>query len=338
VISTFFPIIPSARKLEAQRRPVHARLLRQFARSVDDALALFNVRGCSKVDFSTVISVAGLAAELSDPSFVVIDVRSSLADPGYGRRAFEQGHIPGSSFANLDGELSDPPGHGRGRHPLPDVAQMAATFGRLGIDGSCQVVAYDDSDGMFASRLWWMLRYLGHDRVAVLDGGYAAWKAAGMEVSTVACPPRAPAVFVPRPAALRVATADDVESMRLDPDRILVDSRSPERFRGENETIDPVGGHIPGARNRFFKLNVREDGSFRPPAELEADFRELFGDTSPGDAVFYCGSGVTACHNVLAATHAGLDSPVLYAGSWSEWISDPSRPVATGQGEPEPGK
>lgn len=279
--------------------------------------------------FSTLVSASELADRLGDPSIVLVDVRSSLADPEYGARVYREGHIPGAVYADLNRDLSDPPGNGRGRHPLPEVQSMAKTFGNLGISRDKQVFVYDDSDGMYASRLWWMLRYLGHERVAVLDGGIASWRSANGAVSTETASPE-PAVFVPDPVRDRLATSADVEAMRSDANRILVDSRAPDRFRGENETIDPVAGHIPGARNRFFRWNVREDGTFRPSDELAAELRELLGGVAPGDAVFYCGSGVTACHNLLAMAHAGLDEPRLYGGSWSEWISDPERPVAVG--------
>lgn len=281
------------------------------------------------MSFSTIISTEDLADRLGDPLIVVVDVRSSLADADYGGRAFALGHIPGAVYADLNRDLSDPPGGGRGRHPLPDVSTMSSTFGGMGISRDSQVVAYDDADGMYASRLWWMLRYLGHDRVAVLDGGFAKWVLEGRTVSTESFAPESvPFHAEPNPGML--AMAEEVDSMRLDPRRLLIDSRAPDRYRGENETIDPVAGHIPGAKNRFFRKNVRDDGTMRAATELGAELREQLGGLEPSDAIVYCGSGVTACHNLLAMEHAGLGGARLYAGSWSEWISDESRPVAVG--------
>lgn len=282
------------------------------------------------MSFSTIISTEELADRLGDPSIVVVDVRSSLADAGYGERAFALGHIPGAVYADLNRDLSDPPGGGRGRHPLPDVETIASTFGGIGISRESQVVAYDDADGMYASRLWWMLRYVGHERVAVLDGGFAKWVLEGRAVTTESVV-HEPVPFHAEPNPWMLATADEVDSMRLDRRRLLIDSRSPDRYEGENETIDPVAGHIPGARNRFFKSNVRSDGTMRDATELGAEFREQLGGLEPSDAIVYCGSGVTACHNLLAMEHAGLGGARLYAGSWSEWISDEGRPVAVGE-------
>lgn len=280
---------------------------------------------------STLISSAALAGNLDDPALVVVDVRSSLADPEYGRTAYRAGHIPGAHYADLNSDLSDPPGGGRGRHPMPAVASMAATFSALGIAAGSTVVAYDDADGMYASRLWWMLRYLGHDAVRVLDGGFANWTAGGYPVTVeVRTPP--PAVFVPHPRPEMLVTAEQVEAIRLSPDWRLVDSRAPDRFRGENETIDPIAGHIPGARNYFFKNNMQEDGLMRPPVGLESGFARVLDGIETDHVVFYCGSGVTACHNLLAMDRAGRHGAKLYAGSWSEWISDPDRPIATGDG------
>ena len=281
------------------------------------------------MSFSTIISTEDLADRLGDPLIVVVDVRSSLADADYGGRAFALGHIPGAVYADLSRDLSDPPGGGRGRHPLPDVSTMSSTFGGMGISRDSQVVAYDDADGMYASRLWWMLRYLGHDRVAVLDGGFAKWVLEGHTVSTESFAPE-PVPFHAEPNPGMLAMAEEVDSMRLDPRRLLIDSRAPDRYRGENETIDPVAGHIPGAKNRFFRKNVRDDGTMRAATELGAELREQLGGLEPSDAIVYCGSGVTACHNLLAMEHAGLGGARLYAGSWSEWISDESRPVAVG--------
>ncbi len=284
------------------------------------------------MSFSTIISTTELAELTGRASLVVVDVRSSLADPDYGRNAYAAGHIPGAVYADLNLDLSDPPGGGRGRHPLPDVETIATMLGRLGISNASNVVAYDDTDGMYASRLWWMLKFVGHDRVAVLDGGMTKWISEQRAVSAEA-PAPAPVEFVASPRYEMLASAAEVGSMREDPSRLLLDSRAPDRFRGENETIDPVGGHIPGARNRFFKLNVRADGTMRSVSELAEDFRHVLGAVTPESTVVYCGSGVTACQNLLAMAHAGLTGAKLYAGSWSEWISEPGRPIAMGDGD-----
>jgi thiosulfate/3-mercaptopyruvate sulfurtransferase len=280
--------------------------------------------------YSTVISTDALADRLGDSEWAVVDVRASLLDPAAGRAAYESAHVPGAVFADLNGDLSSASVVGRGRHPLPTIEEAAAVFGRLGIDAGVQVVAYDASDGMYASRLWWMLRYLGHDAVAVLDGGFAKWErerrptVSGVEA-------RSPRVFVASPRPGMIADATEVDAARASADRVVVDSRSPDRYRGENETIDPVAGHIPGARNRFFKLNVREDGTMRDGAELAAELDRALAGMPPDRAIFYCGSGVTACHNLLALEVAGRPGARLYPGSWSEWISDATRPIATGE-------
>ena len=279
---------------------------------------------------TTIVTTDTLAAYLNHPDWVVVDLRSSLADPAYGRASYLAGHIPGAVYADLNQDLSDPPGGGRGRHPLPPLEAFAERAGALGISRSTQVVVYDDADSMYAARLWWMLRWAGHDAVAVLDGGFAKWTAEGREVRS-GDEWRAPATFAPSPRADALVSADDVERMRSDADRRLIDSRSPDRFRGENETIDPVAGHIPGARNYFFKNNMDESGAFRTAKDLRSRLLERLDGVEPSQAVFYCGSGVTACHNLLAMEIAGLSGARLYAGSWSEWISDPERPIATGE-------
>ena len=281
------------------------------------------------MSFSTIISTEELADRLGDPSIVVVDVRSSLADAGYGERAFALGHIPGAVYADLNRDLSDPPGGGRGRHPLPDVETIASTFGGIGISRESQVVAYDDADGMYASRLWWMLRYVGHERVAVLDGGFAKWVLEGRAVTTESVV-HEPVPFHAEPNPWMLATADEVDSMRLDRRRLLIDSRSPDRYRGENETIDPVAGHIPGALNRPFTENIAADGRFKPAQLLRAEFQALLQGRPAATVVHQCGSGVSALPNLLAMEVAGLGPTALFAGSWSEWCSDPQRPVERG--------
>ena len=258
---------------------------------------------------------------------VVLDCRFALADPGAGRAKYEQGHLPGARYAHLDDDLSGPVEPGRtGRHPLPDPGELAQRLGNWGIDEESLVVCVDDAGGAFASRAWWLLRWLGHERVAVLDGGIQAWTAAGGALETEQ-PVPSPRRFVARPRPELLATLDDVVARHW---TVLIDSREPARYRGETEPIDPVAGHIPGAINRPFQTNLR-DGRFKPPDELREEIEPLMaGLDDASDAVFYCGSGVTAAHNVLAAVLSGLGEPRLYNGSWSEWIADGKRQVAVG--------
>lgn len=275
---------------------------------------------------STLIDAAHLARHLEDPGWRIFDVRHQLADTAYGERAYAAGHLPGAIFLDCDRDLSGPQTGRNGRHPLPDPAVLADKLGRSGVAEHTQVVVYDDCQGMFAGRLWWLLRWLGHERAAVLDGGLQAWQAVGGEL-TEALPSPAPAAFLPRPRNQAVDAhyvLTHLESAAMH----LVDARSPDRFRGENESIDPVGGHIPGASNRFFRDNLGPDGRFKPAAALREEWRALLGHTPPECVVHQCGSGVSACHNILAMEHAGLAGSRLYAGSWSEWCADPGRPVA----------
>ncbi|QEL64275.1 thiosulfate sulfurtransferase [Oryzomicrobium terrae] len=278
------------------------------------------------VPSSPLLSVAGLAAQLSDPALRVVDCRHDLANPAAGEAAYGVGHIPGAVFAHLDRDLSGAMNGRNGRHPLPEAATLAARLGLLGIGPETRVVAYDDGPGMFAARLWWLLRWLGHDRVAVLDGGLAAWKSAGHPLETPR--PEPISEHLPWRSAMDVVSAGEVLE-NLDRRAFqLVDARAPDRFRGENETLDPVGGHIPGAINRFFRDNLAPDGTFKPAARLRQEWQTLLAGRDPARVVHQCGSGVTACHNLLAMEVAGLAGSRLYAGSWSEWVSDPARPVA----------
>lgn len=282
--------------------------------------------------FTTLISTADLAARLGKPGLVLIDCRFSLSDTEAGRRAYREGHIPGALYAHLDEDLCAPVIPGKtGRHPLPSVEEAAAVFSRWGIGPGVQVVGYDDMSGAMAARLWWMLRWLGHDAAAVLDGGWQAWLGAGLPVDTAAPQPR-PAEFTPRPRPELLIDADGVDEIRKLPAYRLVDSRDPIRYRGEEEPIDPVAGHIPGALNFPHNLNVDESGRWLSPEALRRQFREALGDTDAGRTAFYCGSGVTACRNVLAYKQAGLGDALLYPGSWSEWITNPQREVASGEG------
>ena len=279
--------------------------------------------------FSRLIAATELAQHLGDASWVVCDCRHDLADAEAGRRAYRESHVPGARFVHLDEDLSAPKTGRNGRHPLPDPGRFARRLGELGIDNAKQVVAYDASGGPYAARLWWMLRWLGHDAVAVLDGGWNAWLAA-RNPTTKEAPAIEAARFTPR---IRADAALDAKAItaRLDqPGPLLLDARIPARFRGENETLDPVAGHIPGAVNRPWQLNLDGEGRFKTAGELEKEFGGMLAGRPPQRVTHYCGSGVTACHNLLAMEVAGLGGSLLYPGSWSEWCSDPARPVATG--------
>ena len=280
--------------------------------------------------WTTIVSASELAAALGRPGLALVDCRHALADAGAGEAAWRSAHLPGAGHAHLDRDLSD---HRKpsalGRHPLPDAADFNRTLARLGVSPGSQVVAYDAGDGsMAAARFWWLLRSMGHAHVAVLDGGVAAWQALGQAMESTP-PVIAPGHYDGRFDAARVATAQDVGARLGEAPGWLLDARAPERFRGDVEPLDPVAGHIPGALNRPLSANL-EAGRFKSPAALRTEFEALIGGRAPADVVLSCGSGVTACHNLLAMAHAGLDGARLYAGSWSGWVSDPSRPVARG--------
>ena len=281
------------------------------------------------MSFTTLISTSALALHLDDPAFAIVDCRYKLDDPSWGEREHAAEHIPGAAYADLGRDLSGPKTGSNGRHPLPDPHTLAQTIGRLGIASGVQVVAYDQDSGMYASRLWWMLRWLGHDAVAVLDGGFAKWKAEG-RTTTSGAEPRQPREFIGAPRADMSVGVDQVVTQVGSPEWQLVDARAPERFRGDSEPIDKKPGHIPGAVNHFFQWNLDEGGLFRTPEQLRARVKESVGDVAADRLVCYCGSGVTACHNLLALEHAGLTGARLYAGSWSEWSADPARPVERG--------
>lgn len=282
--------------------------------------------------FTTLISASALARHVQDPAWVILDCRHDLANPLAGRAAYDTGHLPGARFAALDTDLADlaraPDGAFRGRHPLPSREAFLATLRSWGIDDDTQVVAYDAQGGMYAARLWWMLRWMGHAAVAVLDGGLTAWTAAGQSLVTDMPASTRRGSIGDHASLTTLVGVDDLVANLGTATRQVIDARAPDRFRGENETIDPVGGHIPGAKNRFFKDNLQADGLFKPAAELRDAFTALFSE--PASAVMQCGSGVTACHNLLAMEIAGLHGAALYPGSWSEWSADPKRPVATG--------
>ena len=276
---------------------------------------------------TTLLAPSVLRAHLDDPAWVVVDCRFSLADTERGRRAYREAHIPGSVYAHLDEDLSGPivPGV-TGRHPLPDAARFAQTLSAWGIDAGVQVAAYDDFGGGIAARLWWMLRWLGHDAVAVLDGGWPAWQKNGFPTRSGE-ETRPPRPFAPRARPEWIVGVDDVNTRRTDPSYRILDARAAERYRGEHEPIDPVAGHIPGALSAPFAGNLDADGFFLRPDALRARFEALLDGTPPDRTICYCGSGVTATHNLLALAHAGLGEARLYPGSWSHWITDPERPV-----------
>jgi thiosulfate/3-mercaptopyruvate sulfurtransferase len=275
----------------------------------------------------------------ADSDWAVLDCRFDLARPDWGASAYGAGHIPGALYAHLDRDLSGPVSAVTGRHPLPSAAQLTETFSRWGIDESVQVVAYDQGNGAYAARLWWLLRWAGHHKVAVLNGGFVAWQHAALPVDTVPGQRQRRDFTVRTAAGLVVSTAELERALAAGElasgKSMLVDARAADRFAGENETIDPVAGHIPGARNYPFMRNVDAQGRFLPAGELGERWRGTLGDAVRDDGgaarvIAMCGSGVTACHNLLALEIAGLSGARLYAGSWSEWIRDRGRPVARG--------
>ncbi len=279
--------------------------------------------------YTTLIQPEALAGLLRDDpdAPVLFDCSFDLADPGAGRRAYEAGHITGAVYLPLEAVLSGAKTGRNGRHPLPDREALVAHLAALGVSGTTQVVAYDAADGMFAARLWFLLRWLGHAAVAVLDGGLAGWRAAGQGVDAVPPRPRPRGNLVARPSLVRTMDYEAVKAAGAAGGHLILDARAPDRFRGENETLDPVGGHIPGARNRFFRDNLT-GGHFKAPDVLRAEFTAVLGGRPAADVVAQCGSGVTACHNLLAMEIAGLPGAALYPGSWSEWCAQPDAPVA----------
>ena len=271
---------------------------------------------------TTLVSGADLARH---PEWRAFDCRHDLARPGLGEQQYREGHIPAAMFAHLDRDLSAPVTGKNGRHPLPDPEAFAAWLGRQGLDPGDQVVCYDAASGTSAARLWWMLRWIGHQAAAVLDGGFARWRSEGRPV-TAEQPRYTPVEYRGRPRGAMCVDAGYVQSHLDGKDMVLLDARAPQRWRGEAEPIDPVAGRIPGARNRYCAENVSADGTFKSPDELRREFLTVLGGLAPSEVVNYCGSGVSACHNLLAMEIAGLPGAKLYAGSWSEWIADPARP------------
>ena len=275
------------------------------------------------------ITTESLAQHVHDPAWVVFDCRHDLFDLAEGERQFREGHIPGAHYASIDIDLSGDKNGRNGRHPLPSPAAFTAFLARHGVSNTSTVVAYDDAGGAFAARLWWMARWIGLTNALLLDGGIPKWLAEGRALSTN--------VPVPLPSALRgqadplmVWSSAEVLAHLDDPAFALIDARAPERYRGETEPIDPVAGHIPGALNRFYKQNLNADLTLRSATELHEEFLQLIAGNPTRNVLHQCGSGVTACMNLLAMEYAGLKGSKLYAGSWSEWVSDPARPVVPG--------
>lgn len=280
------------------------------------------------MQYKTLISTDALAARRGDSSLVIVDCRHNLSDVGAGETAYRHAHVPGAFFLHLDRDLSGVKTGSNGRHPLPEAGALVEKLGNIGIGRDTQVVAYDQNTGMWASRLWWTLRWLGHDRVAVLDGGLDKWIAEGRPLSAELPSPRA--ARFERSSGSAAATADEILAHLGDGTLTVLDARAPERFRGDMEPIDPVAGHIPGALNRPNVVNLTPQGIFKSAQALRHEFEAQFGPRAPASIVHQCGSGVTACHNVLAMEVAGLSGSRLYPGSWSEWSSDPSRPITRG--------
>jgi len=274
------------------------------------------------------VNAATLAAHLGDPGWIPVDCRFDLASPGAGRAAYRQGHIPGARYAHLDDDLAAPPRSGDGRHPLPEPAVFAARLAAWGISDDSTVVAYDAGAGTIAARLWWMMGWLGHARVHVLDGGLGAWQAEGLNLQS-GTPEWRPETFrVKELRQDRVVTTDQLPGL-LEKGAVLLDARAEERFLGRAEPIDPVAGHIPGARSFPFSRTIASHGRLRAADALRTDLLPLLGGRAPQDVIAMCGSGVTACHLLLSMEVAGLGRGRLYVGSWSEWIRDPDRPVVT---------
>jgi len=278
---------------------------------------------------STLTTAEALAAALDDPRLRLFDCRFDLARPDAGRTRYLDEHLPGAIYADLNRDLSGPVGAHTGRHPLPTVEEFEARLRAWGVSDDSQVVTYDDGNGMYAARLWWMLRWVGHEQVAVLDGGMRRWLQLDLPLDDEVPAPR-PGNLTARPRPELVATADEVLASIDDPDRRLLDVRAAERYRGDVEPIDAVAGHVPGARNHPFGLSLDADNRFLPAAGLRETLVASLDGVPPERTSVMCGSGVTACHLLLAMEHAGLRGARLYPGSWSEWSSDPRRPLRTG--------
>ena len=280
--------------------------------------------------YTTLVSTAELAQHLDDPNWVVFDCRFVLTDTEHGRQLYADEHIPGARYAHMDDDLSSPITATSGRHPLPDAATLAHKLGRWGVDADKQVVVYDDSFGSMAVRMWWLLRWLGHDKVALLDGVFPKWKREGRPLTSEA-PTITPTEFNMNLCDEMWVDSETVQDTVQNKDYVLIDSRAEERYLAQDEPFDKVAGHIPGAINWPFDENLDISGEYMSPQEIQNMYQDLLKDVSPEHTVLMCGSGVTACHTILAMEHAGLKGAKLYAGSWSEWITDPKRPIATGE-------
>jgi thiosulfate/3-mercaptopyruvate sulfurtransferase len=281
------------------------------------------------VAYQTLIDAESVARLIGDPQAALLDCRFDLASPAAGKQAFLAAHIPGARYADLDKDLAAPVMAHSGRHPLPPPELFATRLGLLGVDNDTQVIAYDEANGAFAARAWWMLRWVGHSHVAVLDGGFRAWVAAGGALQSGEAKPGT-RHFTPRVDTNVVLSGDEVAEALRDPRRLLVDARAAERYSGAVEPLDRVAGHVPGAVNHPFTDNLAADGHFQPAAQLRRRWEQQLAGRSPENVIAMCGSGVTACHNLLSLEVAGLAGAKLYAGSWSEWIRNPERPVALG--------
>ncbi len=281
------------------------------------------------MEFKTLIKPFELVRNIDNLDWVIIDSRFWLEDTEKGRQDYLTGHIPGAIYAHVDEDLSGQPVSGMtGRHPLPPIEEFAAKLSAWGIDSTVQVVVYDDRGGIIAGRLWWMLRWLGHLGVAVLDGGFPRWQQEGL-ATTLDFPIQRPRIFEPHPQPDMLVDADDILARFGDPNFLLFDGRAPERYRGEMEPIDPVAGHIPGAVNVPFAENLDASGNFKSKKDLLKRFENILASIPAERAANYCGSGVTSVHNILAMLHAGLGEGQLYLGSWSDWLTDPEHPIAT---------
>ena len=285
--------------------------------------------------FKTIISCHDLFKQINTENWVIIDCRFDLADTEWGEQEYRSLHIPGAIYAHLDHDLSGIKTPLTGRHPLPDSEVFCKTMSRFGIDKETQVIVYDATNGSYASRLWFLLRLYGHTKVALLDGGFAQWYKESLPIESGWCE-KLPRHFTGQPDMDLVVSTNDVEAMIGKTDWLLVDARAPERFHGEQETIDTVAGHIPGAVNRFYGTNQGPEGLFLSADRLREEFNSLTKGIRPDHTAIYCGSGVTSCHHLVAMAIAGLPQPRLYAGSWSEWIRDPKRPIVQTNKNPQP--
>jgi thiosulfate/3-mercaptopyruvate sulfurtransferase len=275
----------------------------------------------------TIISCKELHENLHRKDWVIVDCRFDLTAPEWGYEEYLQLHIPGAVYANLDTDLSGKKTPLTGRHPLPEPVDFCKSMSRLGIGEDTRVIVYDATSGSFAARLWFLLKFYGHNNVALLDGGFSEWHKQGYAIESREHQ-NSPRSFVGKPDFSMIVTTKEVETLRTQPDWLLFDARSPERFRGEQEVIDPVAGHIPGAVNRFHGNNLGSNGLFLPKEKLHEEFAALVKNYKPDHVAVYCGSGVTSCHHLVGMAVAGLPLPKLYVGSWSEWIRDPNHPIA----------